>query len=392
MAEFLAIQEATERFGTPLYFYEEQVIRDRVRQLLDLGVDSLLILYALKANSNLTLLEIIRDEGGNRIGVDAVSPGEVSLALQKFPPERVVFTGNNIATEEALEAMRQAVILNVDSLSLLERIGPSISGKKIWIRVNPDVGAGHHEHCITGGPESKFGIWHELLPAAGAMAENHGFEIHGIHQHIGSGILDVRHFQKAMEAMEVLIGSLPNTLRYVDFGGGLGIPYHPGDNPLNLAIMENLLQGFAARHRNLIPVIEPGRFLVSEAGTLVARVTTLKSEPQSRRVFVGVDSGFNHLVRPMMYGSFHRIENVSNPGGKLEPVNVVGNLCESGDCFAKDYMLSEPREGDLLAIRDAGAYGYSMASHYNLRPKPPEVLFTCNGSLIRIRGREETCF
>ncbi len=380
------IEEAVERFGTPIYLYDETILRKRVRMLLDLGLDNLFILYALKANSNPTLLSKIKDEGGARIGVDAVSPEEVSLARQIFPSGMVVFTGNNLTTKEALSVSQERVVLNIDSLSLLERIGSQITGERVWIRVNPDVGAGHHEHCITGGPESKFGIWHKLLPIAKAIVEKHNLQVTGLHQHIGSGILDTQDFQRATDAISGLISHFSDTLEFVDFGGGLGIPYKPNENPLDLAEMKNILAGFSEKHPGLTLVIEPGRFITAGAGLLVVEVTTLKHKPGTESYYVGVNSGFNHLARPIMYGAYHGIHNVSNLEGEKIPVDVVGNLCESGDCFARGRRLEMPREGDILVIEDAGAYGYSMASFYNLRPMPQEILLDKEGKLIRIRG------
>jgi len=379
-----------EEFGTPAYVYGEEDIR---RQLDSLEQGIIYypkkILYAVKANFNSRILRILK-EGG--VGIDAVSPGEIALALRVgFSPKDILFTGNNITDEEMDFAVEKGVLLNIDSLPRLEKFGQKYPEQKVCVRINPDVGAGHHDHCITGGPKSKFGIWHSEVKEIKRIAENYELEIVGIHEHIGSQILEVDKFLMAMEVLLRVAPSFPD-LEFIDFGGGFGVPYKPGEKPLDIKELGRKMSGrfkdFCRKYRKkLTLVIEPGRFLVAEAGYLLTRANTVKRNPDGR-VFVGVDSGFNHLIRPAMYDSFHPITNISNPGGEKEKVDIGGNICESGDIFAKDREISRVKEGDLILIRVAGAYGYSMSSNYNLRPRPPEVLVKPDKTLRLIRKRE----
>lgn len=383
-------ERIAEEFGTPVYVYGERYIQRQLRLLAEsITYQPKKILYAVKANFNPYILEIFKKAG---VGIDAVSPGEIALALKGgFSPKDILFTGNNITDEEMDFAVEKGVLLNIDSLSRLEKFGKKYPGHKVCVRINPDVGAGHHDHCITGGPKSKFGIWYSEVEEIKRISESHQLEIVGIHQHIGSQILEVEKFLIAMEDLLKLAPNFPN-LEFIDFGGGLGVPYRPEENLL--AIKEfgqktsEQFEGFCQKYgRRLTLVIEPGRYLVAEAGFLLTRVNTVKRNPDGR-VFVGVDSGFNHLIRPAMYGSFHPIFNISNPDGKKEKVDVVGNLCESGDKFAEQREISHVREGDLVVIGTVGAYGYSMSSHYNLRPRAAEVLIKPDNALQLIRKRE----
>lgn len=383
-------ERVAREFGTSVFVYEEGKIRSQLRYLKQ-SIDYQLtrILYAIKANFNPYILEITKEEGA---GSDAVSPGEIALSLKTgFLPKDILFTGNNITDEEMDFAVERGVLLNIDSLSRLEKFGKKYPGQQVCVRINPDVGAGHHDHCITGGPESKFGIWHSEVAEIKRIAKSCHLEIIGIHQHIGSQILEADKFLMAMEVLLRVAPSFPD-LEFIDFGGGFGVPYRPGERPLD---MEELGEKISKRFdrftyeygRELTLVIEPGRYLVAEAGSLLTRANTVKRNPDGH-VFVGVDSGFNHLIRPAMYDSYHEIVNISNPTGKLEQVDVVGYLCESGDKFAKRRKIHKVREGDLIVIKIAGAYGYSMSSRYNLRPRAAEVLVKPDETLRLIRERE----
>jgi len=390
MIDLEVFERIARKFGTPVYVYKEKVIKRQVRSLSrSIEYEPREILYAVKANSNPHILKILREEG---VGIDAVSPGEITLALRTgFQPWDIFFTGNNITDEEMVFAAEKGVLLNIDSLSCLEKLGKKYPGRKVCVRINPDVGAGHHDHCITGGPKSKFGIWYSEVKEINRIAKNYQLEIVGIHQHIGSQILEVEKFLIAMEVLLRVAPNFPN-LRFIDFGGGLGVPYRPEENPLDIEElgrrMSEKFENFCRKYgRVLNLIIEPGRYLVAEAGYLLTRVNTVKRNPDGR-VFVGVDSGFNHLIRPAMYGSYHPIFNISNLDGEKEKVDVVGNVCESGDKFAEGREVNRVREGDLILIGIVGAYGYSMSSDYNLRPRPAEVLVKANGSLQLIRERE----
>jgi diaminopimelate decarboxylase len=387
-------------YKTPAYVYEQGVFHTQLSALADsISWRPLMIYYAVKANSNFSVVKTLAAAGrklhkGVGFGIDAVSPGEVDLGLNAgIPNQFIIYTGNNGSCEEIDHAKKKNVVINIDSLTKLEWFCNKYKGLNVCIRINPNVGAGHHDHCITGGPDSKFGIWYSQAQEALAIAKKK-VKIIGIHQHIGSQILNPDTFIEAMKVMFEVAVFFPE-LTFIDFGGGFGVPYQPGEKPLDLALlgrkMTSIFADFCARYsRKLIMCIEPGRFLTAEAGYLLVRVTNVKRNPDGK-VFVGVDSGFNHLDRPARYGSYHEIENISNPYGSLEEVIVVGNLCESGDKFTpKPRMIAEPREGDLLIIKNAGAYGYSMSSNYNLRPKPPEIMVTTNGTVLQIRKGQTT--
>lgn len=390
MLEEKIFEKIAEEFGTPVFVYEEEKIRNQFQNLKKgISYQPKKILYATKANSNPCLLEILKKEG---VGVDAVSVGEIALSLKVgFLPKDILFTGNNITDEEMDFAIEKGVLLNIDSLSRLEKFGKKYSGQKICLRINPDLGAGHHNHCITGGPKSKFGIWYSEVEKIKKIAKNYQLKIIGVHQHIGSQILESNKFLMAMKVLLKVALSFPN-LEFIDFGGGFGVPYHPKEKPIDIKKLgkkiSQCFSNFCREYgKKLTLIIEPGRYLVAEAGYLLVRVNTSKRNPNGR-IFVGVDSGFNHLIRPVMYDSYHQIINISNPKGKLEKVNIVGNLCESGDQFAKERKINQVREGDLLVILTAGAYGFSMASWYNLRPRPAEVLVKSDKTFQLIRKRE----
>lgn len=388
-----ALEALAEEFGTPLYVYDEQIIRSQFRLLHGAFPDPRPdIHYAMKANSNPAILRILQEEGA---WIDAVSAGEVRLARSAgFPAERILFTGNNTSVEEIEVCLKQGVNVNLGSLSVLERTASRNPGGKVSIRVNPGVGAGHHAHCITGGPDSKFGIWYEKLEEALELATRHNVRLIGVHSHIGTGIYTAEPMLEAMELLLRCASRLPD-LEFIDFGGGFGIPYRPDQPTLHHeelgAEMQRRFQAFCKSYgRPLTMKIEPGRFLVAPAGTLLVRVTDLNETPQ--HCFVGVDSGFNHLVRPTMYGSYHHIVNASRPQAPEKAVTVVGNICESGDIFSRspqgiDRPIPAPELGDCLGIRDAGAYGMSMSSQYNTRARPAEVLVR-DGSARLIRRRE----
>ncbi|NNE69557.1 MAG: diaminopimelate decarboxylase [Rhodothermales bacterium] len=358
--------------GTPTYVYFERTIRKQIERLHGaLEMVPHRLLYAMKANGHPQILRQIQTAG---VGIDAVSPGELLLALRMgFRPEDVLFSANNMTTGEMHFAHRQKVLLNIGELSRLEAYGKAYPGADVCIRLNPQVGAGHHEHVITAGADSKFGIPVEFMPEIISVLEQHGLRLRGLHQHIGSGIPDPATLWDAVSVLLKQAAEFPD-LEFVNLGGGLGVPYRPDESPLDLGDFASrfgdTLAAFSRTHDTEV-WFEPGRFFVAEAGVLLATATTIKDNGD--RCFVGVDSGMNHLVRPTMYGSYHEILNLTNPDGALRPYDVVGNICETGDRFAKNREVAEIREGDWLAILDTGAYGMSMASHYNLRALPAEV-------------------
>ncbi len=391
----ISAAKLVEEYQSPLYVYEEDVIRQRYTELQSaIAYPNTRIHYAVKANNNPAVLRLLRELGS---GIDATSPGEIYLSLKAgFAPEDILYTGVNSSSSDLEYCHSQGVQVNIGSLALLEIWGERYPGTKVSVRVNPDVGAGHHDHTITGGPASKFGIYHSKVHEVQDIADRYDLDIVGVHSHIGSGILETESF---LTAMGIILDTAQHIegLEFVDIGGGIGIPYHPDDSPVPLAelgaaISDSFSQFCSSYGADLALKLEPGRFLVAEAGTLLTEVTNLKKTNRYR--FVGVDTGFNHLARPVMYGSYHHIENATNPGAIEGLYLVGGNLCESGDIFTRDEQgLSErripsPSIGDILAIRDVGAYGYSMASTYNSRLLPAEVMVRDGVSRLTRRRQE----
>lgn len=363
------------RFGTPLYVYDLARIRERARSLsAAMAYRPLQLLYAIKANP---CPPVARELVAAGWGVDAVSPGEVELAIRLgLPGSSVLYTENNMTDEEMARARELGVVLNCGSLDRLERAAAA-GFAEVAVRFNPDIGDGEHAHVLTAGPLTKFGVHHSQVEAVRAIEERTGVRVVGAHMHIGSNVLDADTFVAAMEVLLAVAGRLEH-LRFIDFGGGLGVPYRQGQAGLDLprlgAAASDLMERFSTAYgRRLELRLEPGRFPVAEAGVLLTRVTSVKVNPDGR-VFVGCDTGFNHLLRPAMYGSHHEIRNLDGAGRETRVQDVVGNICESGDILARDRSLPACRVGDLLAVECAGAYGMSMASTYNLRPLPAEVV------------------
>jgi diaminopimelate decarboxylase len=386
------------KFDTPLYVISERRIRNnyqRLKQALTRNYSKVKIYYAMKANSNLAVLKIFEAEGAN---VDAVSPGEVFTALTcGFTPDRILFTGTSVRNDELKFLSVSNVTINVDSQSQLKRLLKINVPETLSFRINPEIGAGHHEHCITAGKTSKFGIWEQDAVKAYTIAKEAGVEKFGIHMHIGSGILEPKPYLAAIDKLLAVAKKVHEqaevNFEFVDFGGGLGVPYTPEDRPLDLmAYSEKVLSLFKARCIQYglgEPQVnfEPGRYLVADASILLTSVNTVKVTPF--RKFVGVDAGFNTLVRPAMYGSYHPIV-VANKmvATEEEKYDIAGPICESGDLLAKDRRLPRVEEGDLLAVLNAGAYGFSMSSQYNARPRTAEVLVK-EGKYRLVREREQ---
>lgn len=366
-------QDLLQEFGSPLYVYDARVVRSRCNELQSLFPDFRLY-FACKANTNPLLVKLIHEQG---FRIETVSPGEIAVARGAgVPIKDLTFTCGNIPEKELLEVVNMGVRTHLDSLTQVEQLGKHFPGRKISVRLNLGVGAGHHSHVITGGPESKFGIDISHLKTLKSLAKKYNLHIAGLHQHIGSNILDVPTFLKAMDVLFKAALEFP-ALEHIDFGGGIGVPYSPGAKRLDLkklgAEVHKRVTVFTKKYgRSPEMSFEPGRFLVAESGTLYTTVVDVKKNP--KKTFVGIDSGMGHLVRPAMYGSYHQIDNVSRPKAKMTKVTIAGMYCESGDVFAKDRPLAMPALGDILAVRNAGAYGYVMSSDYNLRPRPKEVL------------------
>jgi diaminopimelate decarboxylase len=393
----VSAMELAEKFDTPLYVVSESRIRENYTRLynaLTRNYEKIRVYYAAKANSNLAVLKILETEGAY---LDAVSPGEISMALTVgFPPERILFTGTSVRNDELRFLADSYVTVNVDSLSQLDRMLKITVPTVLSVRVNPEIGAGHHDHCITAGKNTKFGLWETNALKAYRQAKNAGVERFGIHMHVGSGVLDVAPFVLALDKLLSVAKKVHDevglSFEFVDMGGGLGVPYKPEDKELDLSLFsEKALSLFKRRVDEYglgepFFCVEPGRYLVCDASILLTAVNTVKASPFKK--FVGVDAGFNTLVRPTMYGSYHHVlvaNKLDSPDE--ETYDVVGPICESGDVLAKDRRLPKVQEGDLLAVLNAGAYGYAMSSQYNARPRAAEVLVK-NGKCILIRERE----
>lgn len=369
-----ALRAAAATWGTPSFVYDLDRVRHQARQLAaSLHHPRTQLLYAIKANPCPAVVRALLAEG---YGIDAVSPGEVALARHLgCAPELICYTENNMTDAEQAEALAAGVLINCGSLDRLQRVAAA-GATAAAVRFNPDVGEGEHAHTLTAGPLTKFGIHHSQVDEVRAIEAASSLRVVGCHMHIGSNVLSAASYEAAMEVIVEAAKGLPH-LQWVDVGGGLGVPYRPNQQAIDVAAVgaaaDRLIARLEAHHgRPLELRLEPGRFLVAEAGHLLTTVTSCKTNPDGR-TYIGCDSGFNHLIRPMMYGSYHPIANISNPDGALQVVDVVGNVCESGDVFARERSLPQPRLGDVLAIGCAGAYGMSMASTYNLRPLPAEV-------------------
>lgn len=385
-----------EEYGTPLYVYSERKIRSqvvRLREAAEKHYPKINVLYACKANTNLSILRVLRGMG---VEIDAVSPGEIYHSLEAgFRAEEILFTGTSVSDEELISILEQGVRMNVDSLSQMRKLVEIHVPETVSVRINPEVGAGHHEHVITAGPDVKFGVWEAQASEAFSLALDAGVTGFGIQMHIGSGIMEVKHYVKSvkrlLEIAKLVHDETGIDFDFIDIGGGLGVPYRPDESQIDIDAFYETLFGFIKEKLSEFGLgapevwLEPGRFIVAESGVVLTRVTTLKSSPG--KMFVGVDAGFNTLVRPAMYGSYHHIHSASGLDNPLQVYTVYGPLCESGDIFARDRQIPEVKEGDLLAIMNAGAYGFSMSSQYNSRPKPAEVMVK-NGSHRIIRKRE----
>jgi len=386
-----------EEFDTPLYVISETRIRENYRRLRDTlskHNGKVRVYYSAKANTNLSVLRILKSEGAY---VDTISPGEVYLALKAgFSPERILFTGTSVRDDELRFLVNSKVTINVDSLSQLRRFLGLSTPNLLSFRVNPEIGAGHHAHVITAGKDSKFGIWESDVIEAYRRAREAGAEKFGMHMHIGSGILEVEPFLVAAEKLLEIAASVHKELGigfdFIDFGGGLGVPYRPNEKTLDLDLFaERVLRLFKDRVVEYglgdpFFCVEPGRFIVCDACILLTRVNTVKVTPHKR--FAGVDAGFNTLIRPVMYGSYHHMVLANRLDAPEEEIyDVAGPICESGDLLASERKLPKVREGELLAILNAGAYGYSMSSQYNSRPRCAEVLVK-NDKYCLVRERE----
>lgn len=378
---------AVKEFGSPLYVYDAEVMETQYNRLQNAfkEVKQLKVHYAVKALSNITVLKYLHSLGA---GMDTVSIQEVKMALEAgVPPGDIIYTPNGVSLEEIERAAEMGVQINIDNLSILEQFGTKHPKTPVCIRINPHVMAGGNTNISVGHIDSKFGISIHQLPHIQRIVENTGMHINGIHMHTGSDILDIDVF---LYASEILFNTARHFsgLDFIDFGSGFKVPYKEGDIETNVEEFgEKLSKRFnefcVEYGRELTLAFEPGKFLVSEAGKFLVGVNVVKQTTST--VFAQVDSGFNHLIRPMLYGSQHSITNISNPSGRERFYTVTGYICET-DTFANNRRISEISEGDTLSFSNAGAYCFTMASNYNSRYRPAEVLwYHGKGHLIRKR-------
>ena len=380
--------QITKDYGSPVYVYDAETIISQYSRLTNAfsHVKHLKLNYAVKALSNISILKLFNSLGS---GLDTVSIQEVQLGLKAgFKPENIIFTPNGVSLEEIESVAQLGVQINIDNLSILEQFGTKHPNTPVCIRINPHVMAGGNTNISVGHIDSKFGISIHQIPLLLRIVENTNMNINGIHMHTGSDILDIDVFLYASEILFETAAQFRN-LEFIDFGSGFKVPYKAGDIETNIEELgKKLSQRFNDFCKNygkdLTLAFEPGKFLVSEAGVFLAKVNVVKQTTST--VFAQVDSGFNHLIRPMLYGSQHEIINISNPKGRERFYSVVGYICET-DTFANNRRISEINEGDILCFKNAGAYCYSMASNYNSRYRPAEVLLY-KGKAHLIRKRE----
>ncbi|HEX5654998.1 MAG TPA: diaminopimelate decarboxylase [Chitinophagaceae bacterium] len=380
---------AAEQFGTPLYVYHAEKIKEQYQKLASaFSGNNVQFFYACKALTNINILRYIKDLGAN---IDCSSINEVMLARHAgFTPDRILYTSNGIAFEEIRQAKELGVYINIDSLSNLEKFGKAYGHTyPVGIRLRPNILAGGNIKISTGHDKSKFGIPVEQLEQVLALVKEYDLYIRDLHIHTGSDIRDVDVFVKGIEVLFDLIPHFKE-LDVIDLGGGFKVPYKEGDPETDIPLLAQKVKEAFAVHPNpggkpLQIWFEPGKFLVSAAGYLVAQVNVIKETAAT--TFVGLNTGFNHLIRPMFYDAYHRIRNISNPGAGKKNYTVVGNICET-DTFAWDRPLNEVREGDYLVFYNAGAYGFEMSSRYNSRFRPAEVLMM-GDQFYLIRTRDE---
>ena len=381
------IQAASE-FGSPLYVYDANKIKYQYNRLVRSfkSVKKLQLNYAVKALSNISILKYLIDLGS---GIDAVSIQEVHLALKGgINPEKIIYTPNGVSMDEIKFASQLGVKINIDNLSVLEDFGNSHPEIPICIRINPHIMAGGNSNISVGHIDSKFGISIHQIPHLKRIVENTKIRINGVHMHTGSDILDIDVFLRAAEILFETANHFKD-LDFIDFGSGFKVPYYPGDSETNIEELGKKLSKrfnlFCKSYgKNLTLIFEPGKFLVSEAGKFICKVNSIKQTTST--VFAQVDSGFNHFLRPMMYGANHHIENISNPDDTERYYSIVGYICET-DTFASNRKISTISIGDLLCFNNAGAYCHTMSSNYNSRYRPAEVLYI-NNQLKMIRKRE----
>ena len=389
MTNHSQLLKIAEEIGCPVYVYDREVIERQYKKLFNAFKGTKIRLnYACKACTNIHVLKVLKDLGA---GLDAVSIQEVWLGLHAgFKPEEILFTPNCVSIEEIDLAIKEGVRINIDNLSILEQFGNRYGNTvKVCIRLNPHIMAGGNSHISVGHIDSKFGISIYQLRHLNRIVENYNLDVNGLHMHTGSDILDADVFLRGAELLFEAAKDFPN-LEFMDFGSGFKVAYSERDletdiDKIGIKITQRFKQFCKDYGKDIELWFEPGKYLVSEAGQFLVKANVIKQTTST--VFVGVDSGQNHLLRPKMYEAYHQIENISNPNGEKRIYSIVGYICEN-DTFGWDRQLNEVREGDVLSIKNAGAYGFSMSSNYNSRYRPAEVLI--EGESFRLIRKRET--
>ena len=393
MNDFLTKEECfrlIEKYGSPLYVYDENTLRKRSKEMMDLLPNKKLVVdYSIKANTNIELVKIIKSEG---LHVDAMSPGEVAFEKKAgYKNNEIMYVCNNISESEMKEIIKEGILISVDSLSQLEMYGKLNPNGEVIVRFNPGVGAGHHEKVVTGGHHTKFGVQREFIDDVKKILNKYNLKLVGINQHIGSLFLDYNSYIEGVKNILEIASSFKG-LKLIDLGGGFGVPYNHEErlDLKKLSIeLDKVLSAFLDNYDNkdVIFYIEPGRYVVCEAGILIGSVTSVKENYNTN--YLGCDIGFNVLMRPILYDSYHEIKLLQKNSNDLkETYTVVGNICESGDILGSDRLLDKASVGDAIIVYNTGAYGYSMSSNYNLRSRPAEVLITIDHKDKLIRKRD----
>lgn len=392
-------QNLLKEFGSPLYVYNESILRERCREMAELiPYKNFKVNFSTKANSSLELLKIVKDEG---LYGDAMSPGEIYTLLKAgFKSEEIFYVSNNVSEEEMRFAIENNIMVSADSLSQLELYGKINPGGEVAVRFNPGVGAGHHAKVVTGGTKTKFGVNLDFVKDAKAILKKYNLRLAGINQHIGSLFMEGSPYIEGAKSI-LAVAEQFEDIDFVDFGGGFGIPYRKqeGQQRLDLKDLGNklnqLISDWTKRYgKNIAVKIEPGRYITAECGVLLGTVYAVKDNYGHK--YIGTDLGFNTLMRPVMYDSYHEMEVYKEDGkpadlenaNEFKVVNVVGNICETGDIMGAERNLPAIKEGDIIGVMDAGAYGYSMASNYNNRLRPAEILIQLDGNPRLIRRRD----
>lgn len=381
--------QLANQFGSPLYIYDAAKIKEQYQKLVTaFASNKIRFFYACKALTNITILKLMRQLGA---GLDCVSINEVKIGLKAgFSKDDIIFTPNCVDFAEIDECKNLGIYINIDNISILEQFGNKYGGScPVCIRINPHIMAGGNMKISTGHVDSKFGISIHQLRHIERVVKTTGLVVNGLHMHTGSEIKDIDVFCRGLEILLDVAVHFPD-LKFIDLGSGFKVPYQEDDYEVDLELLATNVQSIFAnfekeRNRDLQIWFEPGKFLVSESGYLVVKANVIKQTTAT--TFVGVNSGFNHLIRPMFYDAYHKITNISNSEGPKRIYTVVGNLCET-DTFAWDRKISEVHEGDYLVFHNAGAYGFEMSSNFNSRLKPAEVLIY-NDTPLLIRKRDE---